>query len=99
MLVMPGITKRIEIRVRNYRRSKLQIQGVLVLPDGWKAQPASVNISVEAKSEARAQAEIAVPVNWSNPLSRVALALDVMANGKYLGQIAEAVADIRTRTV
>jgi hypothetical protein len=56
MLLMPGMTKAIKVRGRNYRQSKLQIQGVLVLPEGWKAQPASVSISVEPESEGRAEA-------------------------------------------
>jgi hypothetical protein len=33
-----------------------------------------------------------------NPEPRVALALDVMADGKYLGQIAEVIADVRMVT-
>jgi hypothetical protein len=39
--------------------------------------------------------DVTVPASWKNPLARVAIAVDVMADGKYLGQIAEAVVDIQ----
>jgi hypothetical protein len=97
MMVLPGQTKRIEVRVRNYRPRRVEITGIFVLPDGWRSDPSRISVSVDAKSEAKTEATISVPPNWSNPLSRVAIALDVMADNKYLGQIAEAVVDIRTR--
>ena len=97
MMLLAGKTKQIEIRVRNHRRRRVHIQGVLVLPEGWTGSPSRISIMVEASSEGRVKAAIAVPANWSNPVSRVAVALDVVADGKYLGQIAEAVADVRSR--
>lgn len=97
MMLLPGQTKRVEVRLRNHRPRRVQIRGVFVLPDGWRAQPAEISLAAEPKADAKTTATISVPANWSNPLSRVAIALDVMADGKYLGQIAEAVVDIRTR--
>ncbi len=97
MMAMAGQTKRVEIRVRNHRPRRVEIVGTFVLPHGWSGAPSHISVSVDAKSEAKAEASISIPANWSDPLSRVAIALDVMADGKYLGQIAEAVVDVRAR--
>ncbi len=95
IMALPGQTARIEIRVRNHRPRKTRIQAALVLPDGWRGAPSRISLTVDAKSEAKTEATISIPAQWSSPLPRVALALDVMADGKYLGQIAEAVVDVR----
>jgi hypothetical protein len=70
---------------------------MFVLPSGWRANPAKVTVSAEANAEAKTEATISVPAGYANSLSRVAIALDVMADGKSLGQIAEAVVDLKTR--
>jgi glyoxylase-like metal-dependent hydrolase (beta-lactamase superfamily II) len=97
MMVLPGQTKRVEVRFRNYRPRRVEITGMFVLPEGWSANPSKILIGAEPNSDAKAEAAISIPASYSNPLSRVAIALDVIADGKYLGQIAEAVVDIRTR--
>ncbi len=97
MMLLPGQRKRIEIRLRNHRPRRVEIRGALVLPDGWRSEPAEISLAAEAKSESKAATTISIPENWSNTWSRVAIALDVIADGKYLGQIAEAVVDVRTR--
>ncbi len=99
MMVLPGQEKRIEIRVRNYRSAAMHIQGALVLPGGWRSTPSPISLTAGPKSSAKTEATITIPANWTNPLSRVAIALDVLADGKYLGQIAEAVVDVRSRNV
>jgi hypothetical protein len=53
-----------------------------------------VSVDVNANSDASTEAVISVPDNYAGPYSRVAIALDVMADSKYLGQIAEAVVDL-----
>jgi hypothetical protein len=97
LMILAGQTRQIEIRVRNYRPSRIQIQAALVLPEGWRATPARIELAVPANAEAKADASIGVPANWSNPLSRMAIALDVMLDDKYLGQITESVVDVRAR--
>ncbi len=97
MMMFPGQTKQIEIRLRNHRTRRVQIVGALVLPEGWRSTPSEISVAADAKSEGKAEATISIPAGWSDPLSRVAIAFDVMADGKYLGQIAEAVVDIRAR--
>lgn len=96
-LAVAGQIKRVEIHLRNHRTRPVQIKATLALPHGWRCSPEVINIEAEAKSSGMAQANITIPASWSSPLPRVAFALDVMADGKYLGQIAEAVMDIRSR--
>jgi hypothetical protein len=96
-MILPGQTQRVEVRVRNYRPRRVEIAGMFVLPERWRSSPSKIALSVDAKSDSKTEATISIPANWSNPLSRVAIALDVMADDKYLGQIAEAVVDIRPR--
>ena len=97
MEILPGQTKRVEVRFTNYRPHPVEITGMFVLPDGWRASPATISVRAEANEKGKARATITVPANYSNPLSRVAIALDVVADGKYLGQIAEAVVDLKSR--
>ena len=99
MMVFPGQTKRIEIRVRNHRPRRVQIRGAFILPDGWRSTPSEISLDIDASAKAKTEATISIPANWSNPLPRVAIALDVVADGKYLGQIAEAVVDIRAKNL
>lgn len=97
MTIVPGETRRVEVRFRNYRPRRVTVTGMFVLPEGWRATPAKISISADANAEAKTEATISVPSGYSNPLSRIAIALDVVADDKYLGQIAEAVVDLRTR--
>lgn len=97
LILLPGQSKQIEIRLRNHRPRRVQIRGTFVLPEGWRAEPSEISLTAEAKAETKTVAAISIPRNWSNPWSRVAIALDIMADGKYLGQIAEAVVDVRAR--
>ena len=47
---------------------------------------------------ARRHFSVSIPEDWDRAKPRVALAADVRADGKYLGQIAEGVADIEFST-
>jgi glyoxylase-like metal-dependent hydrolase (beta-lactamase superfamily II) len=96
MLAMPGQTKHIEIRFRNHRTRPVQIQAVLVLPDRWTCSPPRISLSGAPKSAVKTGASITIPEDWTATRRRVAVALDVMADSQYLGQIAEAVIDIRS---
>src|SRR5206468_11251270 len=73
MTALPGLMAQVEIRVRNHRTRAVQIQAVLVLPDGWRGAPSRISLTAAAKSEAKTKAAISIPANWSNPLSRVAI--------------------------
>jgi hypothetical protein len=93
----PGQATRFELRVRNLRRRAIELEAMLVLPKGWRSSPARLRLSAPAGQNASAAVTVTVPAGWHGPLSRLAIAADVVADGKYLGQIAEAVVDIRER--
>ncbi len=95
-LIVPGQTRQYEIRVRNLRKRAIEVEAALALPAGWRSDPASVRLRLEAGASGEAPVSIGVPAGWRGPESRVAMALDVVVDGKYLGQIAEAVVDVRS---
>ncbi len=96
MVILPGQSRPAEVRVRNHRPKTMQLKISLVVPDGWRCVPEVRQLSVEGKSVAAAAFELSIPANWPVRLERVALAADVVADDKYLGQIAEAVVDLKT---
>jgi glyoxylase-like metal-dependent hydrolase (beta-lactamase superfamily II) len=93
--VKAGSTASMELRVRNYRSAPMHLEAALVLPAGWKVAPAILNLTVPPKGDASGGFSVTVPGNWDRTKPRVALAADVMADGQYLGQITEAVADVQ----
>jgi glyoxylase-like metal-dependent hydrolase (beta-lactamase superfamily II) len=94
ILLAPGSTQRLEIRVQNYKPSPMALEVSLVAPAEWKIEPDVVKIRVPAKSHAAAPVSVSVPKGWSAPAPRFAIAADVVRDAKYLGQITEAVVDI-----
>ncbi|HEX8711056.1 MAG TPA: MBL fold metallo-hydrolase [Terracidiphilus sp.] len=94
-VAFPGRPVAVEIRVRNHRAVPLDLEIALWLPAGWRSDPGLVRLRVPARGENRAPATIVVPAEWRGPYNRQAIAADVLCNGRYLGQIGEAVVDIR----
>jgi len=90
-----GSTAAVELRVRNYRSSPLHVEAALVVPAGWKASPEMQELIVAPKGDGSAGFTVSVPENWDREMPRVALAADIRADGQYLGQIAEGVADVQ----
>jgi glyoxylase-like metal-dependent hydrolase (beta-lactamase superfamily II) len=84
----------IEVRVRNYRSKPMYLEAALVGPAGWKASPEGVSLTVPPNGEGREGFTVAIPETWDRSRPRVALAADVMADGKYLGETVEAVVDV-----
>ena len=95
LLAKAGSSAALELRVRNYRSSPMRLEAALVLPEGWTASPQVLELTVSPKDDASGDFSLAIPENWDRQKPRVALAADIRADGQYLGQIAEAVADIQ----
>jgi glyoxylase-like metal-dependent hydrolase (beta-lactamase superfamily II) len=93
--LLPGQRRTVEVRVRNHYSRVLVIEAALVLPPGWICQPRTVAFEVPAKGKATGEFQISLPDGWKGPCERVAIAADVVAGGKYVGEIAEAVVDLR----
>jgi hypothetical protein len=95
MLCAPGERVRAEVRVQNYYAAPLKAEVALVAPAEWKIEPDLLAVEVPAKSKSAQAFYITIPKDWKAPSPRFAIAADVRANGKYLGQITEAVVEMR----
>jgi glyoxylase-like metal-dependent hydrolase (beta-lactamase superfamily II) len=89
-----GSSNPVELRVRNYRSNPMHLEAALVVPPGWKASPAVQELTIAPKADASAAFSVTIPADWDRSKDRVAFAADVRADGRYLGQITECVADI-----
>jgi hypothetical protein len=89
-----GSTSTLELRVRNYRSKPMHLETGLVLPEGWRASPDIATLDVPAGSDGKTGFTVTIPGSWDATRPRVAVAAEIMADGQYLGQIAEGVVDI-----
>lgn len=94
MLIAPGNSAPAEVRVQNYRGSPMKMEIALIAPSEWNLEPDVLAFEVPARSKASRGFRIQVPRDWRPGLPRIAMAADVICDGKYLGQITEAVIDI-----
>jgi glyoxylase-like metal-dependent hydrolase (beta-lactamase superfamily II) len=94
MLIKPGDSSRGEIRVRNYRKTPMKMEVFLVAPGEWHIEPEILHFDAAAGTKVSQAFNIHIPRDWQPSSPRFAVAADVMCNGKYLGQITEAVVDI-----
>jgi glyoxylase-like metal-dependent hydrolase (beta-lactamase superfamily II) len=85
----------LRVRVQNLRRHAIEVEAMLVMPKSWTSSPPRVRIKVAPGQLASAPVTVTIPVSWRGPYSRIAIAADVMVDGRYLGQIAEGVIDVR----
>jgi hypothetical protein len=92
--VKAGASCDVGLRVRNYRSAPMHLEAALVLPAGWKASTEVLELTIPPGQDGSAGGTVTVPDDWDRNRPRVALAADVRADGKYLGQIAECVADV-----
>jgi glyoxylase-like metal-dependent hydrolase (beta-lactamase superfamily II) len=95
LLAKAGSTAALELRVRNYRSNPMRLEAALVVPAGWKASPEVLQLTASPREDASGGFSVTIPENWDRARPRVALAADIMADGQYLGQIAEGVADVQ----
>jgi glyoxylase-like metal-dependent hydrolase (beta-lactamase superfamily II) len=95
MLIAPGESQELTIHVQNYKASPMKAEVALVAPGEWKIAPDVATISVPARGKATQKVSITIPRDWQAPGPRFAIAADVRCDGKYLGQITEAVVEMR----
>jgi hypothetical protein len=96
MLVTPGTRATAEIRVRNNRSAPMKMEVALVAPGEWQVGPEVLKFDVPSGTQARQPFAFQIPRDWRPKLPRFAVAADVLCDGKYLGQITEAVVEIST---
>ncbi len=95
MLIAPGESQKLEVHVRNYWAEPMKLEVALTAPGEWTVSPESMTIEVPPQGSAHRHIEISIPRGWTAPGPRFAIAADVVRNGKYLGQITEAVVDMK----
>ncbi len=95
ILTAPGETVPLRIQVQNYKPSPMKLEVALVAPAEWKIEPDVAKFEVPANSAGHHSIAVAIPKSWAPRTPRLAIAADVVADGKYLGEITEAVVDIK----
>jgi hypothetical protein len=81
--------------VQNYYAAPIKVEIALIAPSDWRIEPDVLTIEAPAQSKRARAFDISIPKDWTAPAPRFAIAADVRANGKYLGQITEAVVELR----
>lgn len=98
MLVRPGDAARAEVRVQNYRAAPMKIEAGLAAPAEWRIEPDVLRFEIPPRTKASRAFQIEIPRDWRPNSPRFAIAADVVCDGKYLGQITEAVIDLQLET-
>ncbi len=94
LLLTPGTPQPVEVRVQNYKPEAIRMEVALVAPAEWSIEPRSLKFEVPPHSKVKQPVRVMVPRDWVAPSPRFAIACDVMRDGKYLGQITEAVVEL-----
>ena len=94
MLIRAGESSRAEVRVQNYRTAPLKMEVALVAPREWHIEPDVLRFDAPSQQKVRREFKVEIPKDWRPASSRFAIAADVMCDGKYLGQITEAVVEV-----
>ncbi len=94
MLIKPGDNTEAEIRIQNYRNAPMKMEVVLITPADWLVEPDVLRFEVPAGSMKVQAFKLQVPRDWRPASPRFAIAADVVCDGRYLGQITEAVVDL-----
>ena len=94
IIAAPGTSQALKINVSNYGAAPMKLEVALVTPREWQVAPDVLKIDAPARGKASGNVRITVPRGWAAPSPRLAIAADVMCNGKYLGQITEAVVEV-----
>ena len=90
-VVTPGKRNQLQIHAQNYKPSTMKLEVALVAPAEWTIEPDVVKFEVPARSKAMRPVSVTIPKGWQPASPRFAIAADVLCDGKYLGQITEAV--------
>jgi hypothetical protein len=89
-----GSTASLELRVRNYRSKPMRLEATLMVPSSWKSLPERLTVEAPPYADSGGGFTVSIPENWDPSRSRVAVAADVVADGRYLGEIAEGIVDL-----
>jgi glyoxylase-like metal-dependent hydrolase (beta-lactamase superfamily II) len=94
ILLAPGTKQQLKIEVQNYKPSTMKLEVALVAPAEWAITPDVLRMEVPALGHSTGALDLSVPRSWDAPGQRFAIAADVVRDGRYIGQITEAVVEI-----
>jgi glyoxylase-like metal-dependent hydrolase (beta-lactamase superfamily II) len=89
-LAQAGDMLYLQIRVINFLPQVTQAEVSLVLPDGWVATPAVGHLAIAPQQRGQTDFRVQIPNSFRFPYPRIAIAVNVILNGRHLGQVAEA---------
>ncbi len=92
-LARSGDTLSLEVRITNFLDKPAEAQVELRLPAGWSCEPVGATVSIPGGKRGQQVFRVRIPAGYRFVYPRVALAADVTFDGRYLGQIAEAVVE------
>jgi len=95
ILATGGERQRLEVRVQNYKPAPMAIEMALVAPSEWRIEPDVLKFEVPANGKAARPVTVTIPKAWAAPGPRFAIAAYVVSDGKYLGEITEAVVEMK----
>ena len=72
----------------------MKIEVALVAPGEWRIEPDLLRFEIPPKTKSGRTVRIQIPRDWRPASPRFAIAADVVCDGRYLGQITEAVVDL-----
>src|SRR5688572_1120173 len=85
MQIRPGDETSAEVRVQNYRAAPMKMEVALIAPGEWRIEPDVLRFEIAARASMPHAFRIRVPADWRPPSPRIAVAADVVCDGKYLG--------------
>ncbi len=94
ILLAPGESRQVQLHAGNYSPSPMKLEIALAAPYDWRIAPETATLKIPANSQASTNESIAIPRDWTPPAPRFAIAAEVLRDGRYIGQITEAVIEI-----
>jgi glyoxylase-like metal-dependent hydrolase (beta-lactamase superfamily II) len=91
----PGDVIRGEIRVRNPVPREAEVGWTWVLPEGWQASPSGGTLRVAADGREKLAFSLSIPAEHLFAHPKQAVTLEVVLEGRALGQVAEAIVENR----
>ena len=91
----PGDEVRMQVWYENIFEEDSTLEYRLVLPRGWSADPDSGTISAAPGEKKIRDFVLRIPADQSTACRRQVFTIDATIDGRYMGQLAEAVVDLR----
>ncbi len=91
----PGGEVRMQVWFDNIFPETATLDYQLVLPSGWVAEPSSGSLTAAAGDKVVGDFLLRIPATQSTTYRRQAFTLDATIDGKRMGELAEAVVDLR----